>query len=51
MPTNINDKLVSWASEIDEQTIKQAQKTARLPIVRVRGAHARCTSGRCDHQQ
>jgi tRNA-splicing ligase RtcB len=33
MPTNINDKLISWASEIDEQTIKQAQKTARLPIV------------------
>ncbi len=33
MPTNINDKLISWASEIDEQTILQAQKTARLPIV------------------
>ena len=33
MPTNINDKLISWASEIDEQTITQAQKTARLPIV------------------
>ena len=33
MPTNINEKLISWASEIDEQTIKQAQKTARLPIV------------------
>src|SRR4029077_15864231 len=24
---------ISWASEIDEQTITQAQKTARLPIV------------------
>src|SRR3712207_4794550 len=33
MPTAINDKLVSWASEIDEQTIHQAEKTARLPIV------------------
>jgi RNA-splicing ligase RtcB len=33
MPTKINDKLVSWASEIDDQTIRQAEKTARLPIV------------------
>ena len=33
MPTNINDKLISWASEIDELTVKQAQKTARLPII------------------
>src|SRR5947199_5954325 len=33
MPTNINDKLISWASEIDEETIRQAQKTARLPII------------------
>ncbi len=33
MPTNINDKLISWASEIDERTVAQAQKTARLPIV------------------
>src|SRR5215471_13736679 len=33
MPTTINDKLISWASEIDEQTVAQAQKTARLPIV------------------
>jgi RNA-splicing ligase RtcB len=33
MPTNINDKLVSWASEIDDQTVRQAEKTARLPIV------------------
>jgi len=33
MPTNINDKLISWASEIDEQTVIQAQKTARLPII------------------
>jgi tRNA-splicing ligase RtcB len=33
MPTNINEKLISWASEIDEQTVRQAQKTARLPIV------------------
>ena len=33
MPKNINDKLVSWASEIDENTIEQAEKTARLSIV------------------
>jgi tRNA-splicing ligase RtcB len=33
MPTDINDKLVSWASEIDAETIRQAEKTARLPIV------------------
>jgi len=33
MPTTINDRLVSWASEIDDQTIRQAEKTARLPIV------------------
>ncbi len=33
MPTRINDKLLSWASEIDDQTIRQAEKTARLPIV------------------
>jgi len=33
MPTTINDKLISWASEIDPATIRQAEKTARLPIV------------------
>jgi tRNA-splicing ligase RtcB len=33
MPTNINDKLVSWASEIDLETIRQAERTARLAIV------------------
>ncbi len=33
MPTHINDKLISWASESDDQTILQAQETARLPIV------------------
>src|SRR5438046_1442014 len=33
MPTNINDKLISWASEIDGQTIRQAEKAARLSIV------------------
>jgi len=33
MPTNINDKLISWASEIDELTVAQAEKTSRLPIV------------------
>ena len=33
MPTQINEKLVSWASDIDPATIRQAEKTARLPIV------------------
>jgi tRNA-splicing ligase RtcB len=33
MPTNINDKLVSWASEIEPDTLRQAETTARLPIV------------------
>jgi tRNA-splicing ligase RtcB len=33
MPTHINDRLVSWASEVDDETIRQAEKTARLPIV------------------
>jgi tRNA-splicing ligase RtcB len=33
MPDHINDKLVSWASEIDLGTIRQAERTARLPIV------------------
>ncbi len=33
MPTAINPKLVSWASDIEAETIRQAEKTARLPIV------------------
>ena len=33
MPTTINDKLMSWGSDIDPGTIRQAEKTARLPIV------------------
>src|SRR3954452_17137640 len=33
MPTTINNKLISWASEIDDGTIRQAEKTARLDIV------------------
>ena len=33
MPTHVNDKLISWASDIDDGTIRQAEKTARLPIV------------------
>jgi len=33
MPTNVNDKLISWASDVDPGTIRQAEKTARLPIV------------------
>src|SRR5437763_10347178 len=33
MPNTINDKLISWASDVEEGTIRQAEKTARLPIV------------------
>jgi tRNA-splicing ligase RtcB len=33
VPTTINPKLISWASDIDDGTIRQAEKTARLPIV------------------
>lgn len=33
MPETINPKLLSWASEVDPETIRQAEKTARLPIV------------------
>src|SRR6478736_6823346 len=33
MPNIINDKLISWASDIDEGTVRQAEQTARLPIV------------------
>src|SRR5438876_1265181 len=33
MPRNINPKLLSWASEIDPETIRQAEKTARLPTI------------------
>ncbi len=33
MPTTINPKLVSWASDIEPDTVRQAEKTARLPIV------------------
>jgi tRNA-splicing ligase RtcB len=33
VPTVVNPRLVSWASDIDPGTIAQAEKTARLPIV------------------
>jgi tRNA-splicing ligase RtcB len=33
MPRTINPRLLSWASDIDPETIRQAEKTARLPIV------------------
>src|SRR5690349_18003623 len=33
MPETINHRLLSWASEVDPETIRQAEKTARLPIV------------------
>ncbi len=33
MATILNPKLISWASDIDPQTVLQAERTARLPIV------------------
>src|SRR4051795_5063365 len=33
MPTTITPKLLSWASDVDPATIRQAEKAARLPIV------------------
>jgi RNA-splicing ligase RtcB len=33
MPTSLSDKIVSWASELDPETVRQAEKTARLPIL------------------
>jgi tRNA-splicing ligase RtcB len=33
MPETINPKLLSWASEVDPETIRQAEKAARLPIL------------------
>ena len=32
-PTEINPKLLSWASDVEPDTIRQAEKTALLPIV------------------
>jgi tRNA-splicing ligase RtcB len=32
-PQEIAPKLLSWASELDDQTLAQAERTARLPIV------------------
>lgn len=33
MAAVVNDKLISWASDVVEGTLRQAEKTARLPIV------------------
>src|SRR5438874_6677793 len=33
MYETVNPKLLSWASEVDAETIRQAEKTARLPII------------------
>jgi tRNA-splicing ligase RtcB len=32
-PNTVAPKLLSWASELDEQTLAQARRTARLPII------------------
>ena len=33
MPTTINARLISWASDVEPETIRQAEKAARLAIV------------------
>ena len=33
MPTEINSKLLSWATDIEPETLRQAEKASRLPIV------------------
>ncbi|MGD9755330.1 MAG: RtcB family protein, partial [Acidimicrobiia bacterium] len=33
MPQIVNDNLLSWATDIEPGTIRQAEKTARLPIL------------------
>lgn len=33
MQTRLNDKLISWGSDIDPGAIRQAEATARLPVV------------------
>jgi tRNA-splicing ligase RtcB (3'-phosphate/5'-hydroxy nucleic acid ligase) len=33
MPTEVNSRLLSWASDIDEGTLRQAAKASRLPVV------------------
>lgn len=33
MPTLVNHKLLSWASEIDDGALRQAERTARLPFI------------------
>jgi tRNA-splicing ligase RtcB len=33
MPTAVNPRLLSWASDIDEGTLLQAAKASRLPVV------------------
>ena len=35
MPTNVNDKLISWASDVDPETIRQAEKTAGITMWRL----------------
>lgn len=33
MPTRINDRLVSWASDIEAGTLRQAEATSRVPVL------------------
>ena len=32
-PTKINDRLYSWADDLDPKTIHQAAETAKLPVI------------------
>jgi tRNA-splicing ligase RtcB len=33
MPVHINDNLISWAPDLEEAALRQAERTSRLPIL------------------
>lgn len=33
MPTQVSEKLINWASDIEDATLEQAARTSRLPII------------------
>ena len=33
MPNRVDRKLLSWASDLDDKTVKQARRTAKMPFV------------------
>lgn len=44
MPTTLNPKLVSWASDLDAGTVRQAEKTARSTAASSSGSPGRARS-------